>query len=334
MLNRFFRTRRWVYSLVSFLLVLVISFGPTTIARAIDWAEIIKRGGELIQLTNISEAQETDIGKQLNDRIAKEMKLSSSSALAKYVNEIGQKIVAQGDRPNLKYTFQVVDDDGVNAFATMGGYVYVNKGLLKIADNEAQLASVIGHEAGHITGKHALKRLQSAAKAQLGLSVLGVKTNVLVDIGYELLLNRPNGRQAEFDADVRGLKMLSKAGYAQPEMANFMRKLITDGAKVPTLLSTHPDTRDRVAALEDQIKRNPTTGTAGTDAVAYAQRVSKTVTKPVATPSPSPTPTPAASPTPLPSPSPTPLPSPSPTVSPMPLPSPKSNSGSLVVPTE
>jgi beta-barrel assembly-enhancing protease len=331
-LNRFFRTRRWVYGLVSLSLVLVISFGPTTIARAIDWAEIIKRGGELIQLTNISEAQEADIGKQLNERIAKDMKLSSSSALAKYVNEIGQKIVAQGDRPNLKYTFQVVDDDSVNAFATMGGYLYVNKGLLKIADNEAQLASVIGHEAGHITGKHALKRLQSAAKAQLGLSVLGVKTNVLVDIGYELLLNRPNGRQAEFDADVRGLKMLSKAGYAQPEMVSFMRKLIGNGATVPTILSTHPDTRDRVAALEDQIKRNPTTGTAGTDVVAYAQRVSKTATKPTVTPTPSPSPTPV--PTPVPTPSPTPTPVPSPTVSPTPLPSPKPNSGSLVVPTE
>jgi beta-barrel assembly-enhancing protease len=330
MLNRFFRTRRWVYGLISLVLVLTISFGPTAIARAIDWAEVIKRGGDLIKLANISEAQEVDIGKQLNDRIAKDMKLSSSSALAKYVNEIGQKIVAQSDRPNLKYTFQVVDDDSVNAFATMGGYLYVNKGLLKTADNEAQLASVIGHEAGHITGKHALKRLQTAAKAQLGLSVLGVKTNVLVDIAYELLLNRPNGRQAEFDADVRGLKMLSKAGYAQAEMANFMRKLIGDGASVPTILSTHPDTRDRVAALEDQIKRNPTTGTAGTDAVAYAQRVNKTATttKPGATPSPSPTPTPS------PTPSPVATPTPSPTPTPIVTPSPKPNSGSLVVPTE
>ncbi len=326
MLNRFFRARRWVYGLISIALVLVITLGPTAIARAIDWAEIIKRGGELIQLANISETQEADIGKQLNDRIAKDMKLSRSSDLAKYVNEIGQKIVAQGDRPNLKYTFQVVDDDSVNAFATMGGYLYVNKGLLKTADNEAQLASVIGHEAGHITGKHALKRLQSAAQAQLGLSVLGVKTNVLVDIGYELLLNRPNGRQAEFDADVRGLKMLSKAGYAQPEMANFMRKLIGNGAAVPTILSTHPNTRDRVAALEDQIKRNPTTGTAGTDAVAYAQRVNKTVTptKPVVKPTPAPTPVPAPSPT----------PAPTPIVTPTPIPSPSPNSGSLVVPTE
>jgi beta-barrel assembly-enhancing protease len=328
MLNRFFRARRWVYGLISIALVLVITLGPTAIARAIDWAEIIKRGGELIQLANISETQEADIGKQLNDRIAKDMKLSRSSDLAKYVNEIGQKIVAQGDRPNLKYTFQVVDDDSVNAFATMGGYLYVNKGLLKMADNEAQLASVIGHEAGHITGKHALKRLQSAAQAQLGLSVLGVKTNVLVDIGYELLLNRPNGRQAEFDADVRGLKMLSKAGYAQPEMANFMRKLIGNGAAVPTILSTHPNTRDRVAALEDQIKRNPTTGTAGTDAVAYAQRVNKTVTptKPVVKPTPAPTP----SPTPVPSSTPTPIVTPTPS----PTPSPNPNSGSLVVPTE
>ncbi len=329
MLNRFFRTRRWVYGLISLVLVLVISFGPTTIAQAIDWAEIIKRGGEVIRATNISDEQEMDIGKQLNDRIAKDMKLSSTSAEAQYVNEIGQKIAAQGDRPKLKYTFQVVDDNGINAFATMGGYLYVNKGLLRVADNEAQLASVIGHEVGHITGKHALKRLQSAAQAQLGLSVLGVKTNVLVDIAYELLLNRPNGRQAELDADVRGLKMLSKAGYAQSEMVAFMRKLIGNGASVPTILSTHPNTRDRVTALENQIKRSPSSGTAGTDAVAYAQRVSKPVTGTKAV-TPTPNPTPVLTPSPTPASNPKPLPSPMPS----PTPSPKPNSGSLVVPTE
>jgi beta-barrel assembly-enhancing protease len=318
MLNRFFRTHRWVYGLLSFGLVLVMSFGPTTIARAVNWAEIIQRGVQLIQLSNISDAQEAEIGQQLNDRIAKEMKLSSTSALANYVNEIGQKLVAQGDRPKLKYTFQVVQDDQINAFATMGGYVYINEGVIKAADNEAQLASVIGHEVGHITGKHALKRLQAAAKAQLGLSVAGVKTNVLVDIAYELLLNRPNGRQAEYDADVRGLKMIGKAGYAQPEMVVFMQKLGKDGAKVPTILSTHPNSGDRAIALTDQIQRSPTTGNAGTDVVAYAKRVNKT-----------PAAASVVTPTPVLRPSPTPLPTASP-----PLPSPKPNSGSLVVPTE
>jgi beta-barrel assembly-enhancing protease len=310
MLNRFFRARRWVYGLIAFALVLVISFGPTAIARAIDWAEIIQRGVQVIQLSNISDAQET------------------RTDLARYVNEIGQKLVLQGDRPKLKYTFQVVKDDGINAFATMGGFVYINTGTIKAADDEAQLASVIGHEIGHITGKHALKRLQSAAKAQLGLSAIGVKTNVLVDIAYELLLNRPNGRQAEFDADGRGLKMISNAGYAQPSMVAFMRKLITDGAKVPTLLSTHPDTRDRVAGLEKLIQQNPSTGNAGTDVVAYAKRVNKAVstTKPVVTPTPAPSPSAT--------PSPTPSPSPSPVATPSPMPSPKPNSGSLVVPTE
>jgi beta-barrel assembly-enhancing protease len=326
MLNRFFRARRWVYGLVSLGLVLAISFGPTAIARAIDWAEIIQRGVQVIQLSNISDAQETEIGQQLNDRIAKDMKLESRTDLAKYVNEIGQKLVLQGDRPKLKYTFQVVKDDGINAFATMGGFVYINTGTIKAADDEAQLASVIGHEIGHITGKHALKRLQSAAKAQLGLSAIGVKTNVLVDIAYELLLNRPNGRQAEFDADARGLKMISKAGYAQPSMVAFMQKLVTDGAKVPTLLSTHPDTRDRVAGLEKLIQQNPSTGNAGTDVVAYAKRVNKAVskTKPVVTPTPTPSPTPSPSPSPVATPSPI----------PSPTPSPKPNSGSLVVPTE
>jgi beta-barrel assembly-enhancing protease len=307
MLYRWLRKHRWFYGLMTLLTIVGLSLSPVIRAEAIDWGEVIRRGGEVLQTLTISEAQEVEIGGQLNDRIAKEMKLEKRSDLAKYVDEIGQKLAAQSDRPKLKYTFQVVNDDGINAFATMGGFVYINKGTIMAADNEAQLASVIGHEIGHITGKHALKRLQTAAKVQLGLGVIGVKTNVLVDIAYELLLNRPNGRQAEFDADTRGLKMIANASYAQPEMANFMRKLIKDGVRVPTLLSTHPDTRDRVAALEAQIKKAPTSGTAGTDPVTYAQRVKKPVSKtpePTTKPSPSPSPSPSPTPTPTPSPMP------------------------------
>ncbi|MBE9029178.1 M48 family metalloprotease [filamentous cyanobacterium LEGE 11480] len=326
MLYRFFRTRRWVYGLISLSIMLGITLGQMPVARAINWAEIIQRGIQLIQVSTISDNQEADIGKQLNDRIAKDMKLDRTSDLAKYVDRIGQNLVRYGERPKLKYTFQVVKDDNINAFASMGGYIYINEGVIKAADNEAQLASVVAHEAGHITGKHSVKRLQSAARAQLGLSVIGVKTNVLVNLAYDLLLNRPNSRKAEFNADERGLNMLSKAGYAQSEMPEFMKKLITD-RRVPKILSTHPAPRDRVTTLEQQIQRNPSRGTAGTDAVAYAKRVNKPVSKvkptvkPVVKPAVKPATTPKV------------IPSSSPRTAPVPTTSPKTPGG-FVVPTE
>jgi predicted Zn-dependent protease len=321
MLHRVPKVRRIFYALLSITVMLGVFFGPTLRAIGINWVDVIQKGINVIQVSNISDEQEMEIGKQLNERVAKEMKLSSTSDLAKYVNEIGQKLVPYSGRPKLKYTFQVVDDKAINAFATLGGYVYINTGVIQVADDEAQLASVIGHEIGHIGGKHSVKRVQSAAKAELGLSVVGIKTTTLVNLAYELLLSRPHSRQAELDADVRGFEMISRNNYDQQEMPNFMRKLMDDKrTQAPTILSTHPAIADRVTALEKLAKDKANGGKLGTDPIAYAKRVGKTPSSPAATPAAVVKPTPTGSPTPTVSPTPTASPAPSKT-------------GDVVVPT-
>jgi predicted Zn-dependent protease len=250
----------------------MIASQPLT-AQAFSWADVFLRGIQLIQLSNISDQQEIQIGQQVNNRVIQQFKISQDQRLTSYVNEIGQRLVPVSERPRLTYTFQVVEDQSVNAFATMGGYVYIHRGLIEAADNEAQLASVIAHEMGHITGRHAVNQMRQAATAELGLTVAGIKQSTLVNIAYELMLRRPHSRRDEFDADVRGLTMLRKAGYAQAEMVAFMEKLLMYRSGLPTMLSTHPDTRDRVERLKTLVEKTPSAGQAGRDGTAYKQRM-------------------------------------------------------------
>jgi predicted Zn-dependent protease len=254
-------------------MVMGITVGQPLTAQAFSWADVFLKGIQLIQLSNISDQQEIQIGQQVNQRVVQQFRMSRDQQLSSYVNEIGQRLVPFSGRPKLPYTFQVVEEKSVNAFATMGGYVYIHRGLIEAADNEAQLASVIAHEMGHIAGRHAVNQMRQAAKAELGLTVAGIKQSTLVNIAYELMLRRPHSRRDEFDADSRGLDMIRQAGYAQSEMVAFMEKLLAYGSGLPTVLSTHPDTRDRVERLKTLTAKTPSAGQAGTDGTAYKQRI-------------------------------------------------------------
>ncbi|MGI0492739.1 M48 family metallopeptidase [Alkalinema pantanalense CENA528] len=271
-LNRRF-SRRWFYPVLALLSAVTFTLATPTVSHALNWAELILKGIQVVQLSSMSDRQEVELGKQINDQVTQEVRILRNAEITNYVDQIGQRLAAKSDRPNLPYTFQVVDDDGINAFATAGGFVYVNRGLLKTADNEAQLASVIGHEIGHITGKHALKQMKEAAVAQGLIGAAGLKKSAAVQIGVELALRRPHSRRDEFDADRRGLINLSKAGYAQSEMVAFMQKLLSGKSSVPTFLSTHPNTADRVAELKKQIDKSPTSGKDGLDGASYKTKL-------------------------------------------------------------
>lgn len=268
------RSRRWVYPFISVAIALGITFGQPVIARAISWGDLILNGIQVIQLSNISDQQEVQIGQQINAQLVnRQIRLYRDPRVQQYVDEIGQRLAASSSRPNIPYTFQVVDDSGVNAFATMGGFVYVNKGLLRLADNEAQLASVIGHEIGHVAGRHALKQMKEMAIAGGVASLAGVNRNTLVNLGVELALRRPNSRNDEFEADQMGLVTLGRAGYAQSAMVDFMVKLLKQSASVPTFLSTHPATSDRVARLKQAINPSRANIGDGLDSAAYRAKL-------------------------------------------------------------
>ena len=196
--------RRWFYPLISVVVALTLCLSTPMPGNAFDIRSLLFQGIQVIQMSNMSDRQEVDLGKQMNQQLQSgDIRFSRNSQINRYVEQIGQRLVASSSRPNLPFTFQVVEDDAINAFATLGGFVYIHTGLMKAAENEAELASVIGHEIGHITGRHLVQQMRQRAIANGVASAAGLERNAAVGIGLELALNRPRSRQYEFDADNR-----------------------------------------------------------------------------------------------------------------------------------
>ena len=252
--------RRVAYGLMSMILAIGISVGTAQPSEA-GWADLIFGGIQVLQISNMSDSQEVSMGRDINDRLVKsgQMKLYKNAALNAYVDEIGQALAASSDRPDIPYTFQIVDDDAVNAFATMGGYVYVTTGLMAAAETEAELAGVIGHEIGHIGERHAVEQMRRAAIAQglTGALNPGANRERLINIGTQLAWQLPNSRQAEYEADRYGFETMGRVGYDQSGMVSFMQKLVRQGSP-PEFLSTHPDARNRVDSLQEQLETEAT----------------------------------------------------------------------------
>jgi beta-barrel assembly-enhancing protease len=265
--------RRWLYACIGALTVGIITVGQPQVGQAADWIQILMQGAQIIQLSNVSDAQEAGLGADTNRALLSDkVKIYQNQAVTSYVDRIGQRLARNSARPNIKYTFQVVDDDGINAFATMGGYVYVNTGLLKAADNEAQLAGVMGHEIGHITGRHALQHLKDATIAQGISSIAGVDRNQMAQIAAQLVFTLPNSRKDEYDADRRGLTTMIQSGYAPTAMPEFMKKL-SRGNAAPEFLSSHPAVNERVANLQRMIPAAYKNRTDGLNATTYKQNL-------------------------------------------------------------
>lgn len=244
--------RRCSSVLISSAAVLSVSVGVPTPAQAFSVFDLLFQGIQLIQLSNISPRQEVQIGQQINSQLLRQgMKLHQDPVVNQYVNQVGQRLASKSDRT---YKFQVVEDKSVNAFATTGGYVYVTTGLLNAADNEAQLASVIGHEMAHIESRHLIEQMQKTALSRGLVSAAGLSQSQVANIGVELAFNRPQSRKDESEADQTGLRLLRQADYAESAAPEFMKKLLKQGSSTPAFLSTHPAPPERVKALEEAVK--------------------------------------------------------------------------------
>lgn len=240
--------------------IALISDATVASAQGGSLQDLLFRGIQAAQLSNISDQQEVQTGAQMHQNLlAQGTRLSSDPVVNQYVTRIGQRLVPFNRRPRLPYNFFVVQDKGVNAFATMGGYVYVTTGLLKAADNEAQVASVMGHEMGHIERKHLLSQIRQSMLAQgLASALLGKGRSQIASLGVDFLIRRPMSRDDEYEADQVGLRTLRDADYATSAMPAFMRKLLQGGGGSPTFFSTHPAIPARLKALDNAIRSGPT----------------------------------------------------------------------------
>src|ERR671910_1256831 len=227
------------------------------------------------QMSLLSEAGELAIGQQQDVEIRREMGVYDDPALQRYVSDIGQQLARASHRPNLPWSFTIVDSPAINAFALPGGYIYLTRGILAYLDDEAELAGVLGHEIGHVTARHAAQAYTRQAQANLGLTILSIfvpSTAPFADLGSAGLsvLFLRHGREAELEADRLGVEYGSGVGYDPAGVPRFLATLARVNALsargVPNWLSTHPDPGSRA------IKAEPVAGKFVSDAAKTVNR--------------------------------------------------------------
>jgi predicted Zn-dependent protease len=225
-----------------------------------------------------SPAQDIEMGKQVAQEAEKEFNLITDREVTSYVANLGQRLVARAPNENkFPFTFKVVDEKEINAFALPGGPIYVNRGALEAADNEAQIAGVIGHEISHVILRHGTNQ---ASKGQLigGIGgalggILGGSTlGQIASAGGVLAANSvllKYSRDAESQADLMGTQILYDSGYAPRAMAEFFDKLAKEhkGTSIEEFFSNHPIPENRIAKVNAEISKigpepaNPKTDT-------------------------------------------------------------------------
>jgi predicted Zn-dependent protease len=257
---------------------------PAQQAQPQEWGQSVSEGHKESQrIRGMSDEEEFKEGLELDAAIkdparAKEVGITISivknPAVTNFVNNIGQRLALTSSRRNIQYTFQVVDSEEVNAFATLGGFVYVNKGLIKIAENEAQLAGVIAHEIAHVANRHVVEALARQAEIQGWQKGAGRVGGTLLGVFSAVVFQLPKSRSAEFEADNAGFLNVRAGGYVPDEMIRFYENvLLKMGSGGNKILSTHPDTRHRIQALQRIRRASDSTG-AGDDASAYQRATS------------------------------------------------------------
>jgi predicted Zn-dependent protease len=216
------------------------------------------------QLSLISESQEIQLGREAAEEVAQSIGFVEDAALQTYVRRLGVTLAANSERPNLPWTFHVVDDPTPNAFALPGGFIFVTRGLINLMDSEAELASVLGHEIGHVTARHSVTQISRQQLAQLGLGIGGILVPEIQPFGQALgaglqLLFLKHGRDAERQADELGFAYARTQGYDLQEMADVFQVLQRYGDRqedrtaLPSWLATHPAPAERITAVRQRI---------------------------------------------------------------------------------
>ena len=218
------------------------------------------------QINLISEEEELQMGAQFAAQLQKELRFVDDPEVNAYVDRLGQSIARVSQRNNIPYHFFVVESDEVNAFAVPGGYLYVNRGLIEAAANESELAGVMGHEIGHIVGRHSAKQMSQ----QYGISILaglalGQNPNMLAELTAQILATgalSSYSRQMESEADSYGVQELYDVGIDPNGLPSFFEKLQAmeqrgGSSAVEKYFATHPETAERAAATRAQIAKLP-----------------------------------------------------------------------------
>jgi predicted Zn-dependent protease len=236
----------------------------------------------------MSEAQEIQLGRQADAQVRQEMGLYNDPELQRYIEAVGMKLAKASERPNLPWSFAVVDQPAINAFALPGGFIYLTRGILPFLDDEAQLAGVLGHEIGHVTARHSAQQYTKATSAGIGVTLLSIfvpearPLQGVTETALGLLFLK-YGRDDELEADRLGVRYTAETGWNPQGVAGMLQTLArldeASGSRrgVPNWLSTHPAPADRVEELKTVIAQAQATtpvGTSGTvDETQFLRRI-------------------------------------------------------------
>jgi predicted Zn-dependent protease len=211
----------------------------------------------------MSESQEVALGKESDPQIRQEMGVVDDPQLQGYVDGIARRLASATERPQLPWTFAIVDAPAVNAFAVPGGFVYLTRGILAHLNSEAELAGVLGHEIAHVTARHSAAQYSKQTAGSLGLLLGQIFVPELRPFGQAAeaslgLLFLKFGRDDELQADDLGAAYATTEGWDPRGVASMLETLgrLDDGPDrkgVPNWLSTHPMPADRVARLEERV---------------------------------------------------------------------------------
>jgi predicted Zn-dependent protease len=216
------------------------------------------------QLMLMSEAEEIQLGREADAQVRSQMGLYEDAALQRYVSDTGLRLARLSERPELPWSFAVVDAPAVNAFALPGGFIYLTRGMLPFLQDESELAAVLGHEIGHVTARHSAAAYSRQMALGGGLGVLGVLVpetqplQGLAGVGLQLLFLQ-HSREAELEADGLGTGYTASGGWdpqGMPDLLSTLGRLDeASGSRrgVPNWAATHPHPDDRVERVQQAV---------------------------------------------------------------------------------
>lgn len=223
-----------------------------------------------------SKQQDIQLGEESAAQVRKQMTVINDPVLTAYVNKVGKRLVAsqEAQESGFPFTFEVVADPSINAFALPGGHMFIHTGLLRSVDNEAQLAGVMGHEMSHVILRHGTNQASKANLIELPAvlaaqiagknSMMGQLAQLGIGIGAGSALLKFS-RNAESQADLTGSHLMAEAGYDPMELAHFFRKLSSAtnspgkglAGSVTQFMSDHPNPDNREQAIEREAQLLP-----------------------------------------------------------------------------
>src|SRR5918992_4887595 len=206
---------RFVTALVAAILTTACATNPVTGKREISF---------------MSEAKEIAVGRELDAEVRQQMGLYEDEELQRYVSELGMELARRSQRPNLPWSFAILDSPAVNAFALPGGFIYITRGILPYLDNEAQLVGVLGHEIGHVTARHSAQQYTRGVGTSIGVLVGSIFVpqvrpfGDLAEGGLGVLFLK-FGRDDELQADALGAEYAAGGGWDPAQVPAFLTTL-------------------------------------------------------------------------------------------------------------